>query len=384
MISFTIDSSVLAIPQEDNNIEAEFINLQCFLLNINNLYSLEKMSSITVSYMNGIKFSLLNIRERIQKLKENNKILNFNNPDILEYYHKTLKKILPRKHCVNKLGHERFQKGKIGIYENIPDRDSDPPQKRNISYNKSIYPVEYKKYLSTFEKYLVFIAELNIRFDSENVNYIALSGNKSLSKEVVSMCYDGTRQSRVNIIGIQKFNKLSQDEKYSSIEDALSEITKSHSENLIYGNKYKDNFNKYINNNTFISTRLFNYLKTLNEIVNIIKEKEIIDDNEVNKLVNAHGCLCSPDDEIYKNCRNLYRHFNNKNEYFTLHLKPTTETTNKVNTYTLGGEEYNSTIRIYFKKKNKKILIGWIGKHPTTCYDCNKKHICNNPPQKKH
>jgi len=376
MISLTIDPSIFILPPKIENVETEYQNIKIFLSNINIIRVLERYPSITISYINKLKYFLKKsncfpdndeLYERINLLRRNNCTFELSIEETLNYYIEDLSKSLSKQN-----------NEKSGIYKNIPDIDVDKEEKyKNIIYNRSVYPYEYKEYYilkGIFKKYLGFIAELNYNYSSEKSNYIVISGDKKHKQEVI-MKFNGNNKVNVNIIGIQKIKEEIHERKCSDIKKELPNIKELHSKNIIYGNGIIDeNFPKYINDD--ISTKLYYYLNTLNDITKIINEKNINDEKILMFLINAHGCLCSPDDEIYKKCCFDYRHFTNdigEKEYFTLHLKPITETINKANTYTLGGEEYNSTIRIYLKLKNQKILIGWMGKHPKTCFDCDKK-----------
>ena len=387
MINLTIDASILAIPSKNNDLYIEYENVQRFLQNINALRLLGKQPMITVSYIDGIKYYLndnnvypgndgCDLKERIENLKKNKFTFNLSTPEILNYFYEELSKILSK----NK---------KTGIYQNIPDTPIDDHSMKikynNIQYNDMIYPDEYKNkqnLVDVFRKYLGFIAELNYNYLSNKENYLVISGNKEKVEEEIIMKFNNFNKSNVNIIGIQRAEELIKKDCRDAGKELL-DISKKYN-NMIFGHQIiVENIAKSINDE-YIQRRIINYLSTLNDLVKIIQQKNINDEKDLKYLFNAYGCLCSPENEKYIYCPEKLRHFKNENgneEYFSLHLKPITETKNR-NTYTLGGDEFNSTCRIYFKVKNEKILIGWIGKHPMSCIDCTNT-ICTDKNHNK-
>jgi len=375
MISFTIDVSVFALPPKNNDPLIEYENIRIFITNMLHLQYLEKRPSVTVSYINNISKKLFknktislftsDLTVRIQNL---NKPGIINNRIILDFFRKKCKEISLKKD--NKT--RKLIRGKVGIYENILSKnaDADPERKyKNISYDKNIYPNEFKKQLSSvFEIYLGFLAELNKKYSSKNSNYILISGDKDNAMEKITLCYDQFNQSEVNVLGIHKASGLYHINKLLDSSNILAKIQKFN--NLILGqqitqanivdgisfndcNEEKDYFNK-----------IYYYLDTLNNITNIVNSNIALNnDNELVFLLNSHGCFCSPDYDNYKKCPAKFRHLKDSNgvdEYFTLHLKP----------ITYNKKFSDLTRRIYFKLEKSKILIGWIGKHLQSCSDC--------------
>jgi hypothetical protein len=378
MISFTIDTSVFALPPKNNNQEIEYKNIQRFITNMYYLQYLEKCPSVTVSYMNHIPKNLViyrinpnDITYRIKEIKKYAPLIN-NNPDILDFFNEKYREIIQRPYKEQMTEKTIFRKGKIGIYENIPGKDTDPEIKyKNISYDNSIYPDEFKKQLlSYFELYLGFIAGLNNKYFSKDCNYIVISGDLLNLNEKITLCYDQFKVSKAHIIGIQKTSKLCPNIIFNNISDVINEFEKCN--NLLLGqqtvisnieeNIQFDNSANNITSKKDFSNKLYHYLNTLNDLVEIINRENIFDTGELNFLLNSHGCFCSPDSKVYEKCPMKVRHFNNNkgvDEYFTLHLKPIT--------YNRKSEHRNLTRRIYFKLKDDKVLIGWIGEHPQSC-----------------
>jgi hypothetical protein len=407
MINLTVDPSVFAIPARfENNLEKEYNNIQRFISNVNAIRILEECPTVTINYVNRIKIRLdecdyhcdNDLEKRIEILKI--KQLDFAMPIkvILEYYYENISKKLRITDLKNK---------NRGIYVNIPEDDIEYSQNKKydyIIYDNNVYPPElgnYYKLVRIFKRYLGFIAELNYNYMSEDEDFIVISGKDGFRQEVI-MCFNENKRSKVNVIGVQTAIKLiKKNENMDNIEQAMSMINEKYSDYLAYGkdvslDKIKvsidklvvkfpllktqsnsDNIN--ISGDKLIATRLYHYLKTLNNTINVIKKKNIEEEKDLVFLLNAHGCLCSLDEEYKKkNCpHRRFKDDEDNNDYFNLHLKPITETEFKTDFYRLGGSDFNNTCRIYFKLRNQKILIGWIGKHPQSCIDCEDKGCMN-------
>jgi len=157
MISITVDTSIFALPPENNDLDIEYKNVNRFYSNMQMLQLIEKCPSITVSYMNKIPdYLFINsffpekyIKQRTNKLKERNYSFNLSTNTLCDFYYSFYLKL-----C-------KVNKGKIGIYENIPDRVNDPDENKykNIVYDRKIYPEEFKNLSIRFETYLGFLAE---------------------------------------------------------------------------------------------------------------------------------------------------------------------------------------------------------------------------------
>jgi len=385
MTNLTVDPSVFALPAKSVDLDKEYNNLIRFISNVNAIRMLEECPTVTINYVNRIKKRLgeydyccdNDLKKRIELLKNNEtKTFNFSMPikEIIEYYDENISK---------KLSITDPNNNSRGIYINIPENEDIEysTDYNKVIYDRYVYPSEFSScnnLKGVFKKYLGFIAKLNYDYLSKNENYIVISGKKYFSPEV-TMCFNENKKSKVNVIGVQKAIKLiNRNEYISNIIQEISTINKEYNKYLIFGNDVSFN-NIKGGNKEFVSTRIFQYIKNLNNIVNIILEKNISDDHNLIFLLNAHGCLCSPENDIYNGNKCRYRVFkdNENNElFFSIHLKPITETASKTYTYTLGGLDFNYTCRIYFMLKNNKILIGWIGKHPLSCDDCIDKPQC--------
>jgi len=392
MISFTIDTSVFALKPKDDDPEKESENIQQFVSNMFYLRRLEECPSVTVSYMNWTVKRLLehklmpkDLKPRIEEAKKSNPIDNYD-VDLINFFNDIYGRIRNYSETDKKTQEKKIRKGKIGIYENIPDRDSDPDIKyRNISYTNKIYPFDKKKSLSNlYKQYLGYIAELNDTCFSECENYVVIGGDMATYQENVGLGYNNFKESKVNIVGIQKTDAILPKMKLRNVTDAFNEITNIKDSKIAYGQgvtleNVKQNMgfdgisalDKDKNNEvseSYFSIKLVYYMKTLNNIAAIIRDREM-SDREWELFTNAHGCICSPDSGIYEKCPLKTRHFKNSlghAEYFSLHMKPIT--------FRKKNNLSELTRRIYFRQNGNQMLVGHIGKHLLSCG--NKEPDC--------
>ena len=404
MTSLTIDTSVFMLPEKKEDMKPFFSRLW-------KLFDLEKSNFITVSYMNNIPNNLEFVKPKVNGADE--KIIDYTG---IRAYLKNLnekrwgKDFLIIKMYIDKLfaiWPKQNRKNKIGIYTNIPGRNEDPDEQYgdirfdpNIYVNKPESPVLF----NTFKKYLGYLAYLNDKYASEDVNYIVLGAEKGKEKtkkvEVTLMKDDKKVSGNVNVVGIDEISAdLPQEEKKEfELLDAFffNEIVRGNSVN-------HDNFTKVtkVKNLTEKEVqKVFFYLKTLNEIVVTINEKdisnEVASDKNIVELMNAHGLLCSPEPEATMshmkehNCpqRTLYKGAE-KDILFDFHLKPVTNDKN-------NGFDGEPTVRIYiaWDSENKKIIVGWLGRHLPYCAkrdkngqltetECPFSNCGNNPKNPK-
>jgi len=358
MISLTIDASVFALKQEDSDPEEEYKNIQRFITNLFYLQYLEDCPSVTVSYLT-LKYLPLDFLDPVNLLPRIKKVrgkLKYYSHELLDFYHDKFSEIV---------------KCSTGIYKNIYPEIKDI----HITFDESNYPFTgNKKIFIRFKRFLGFLAELNSKYFSDDVNYIII-GKNSLQKQGNTALFYDKRPCKVNIAGLREIYEIQKKAgcEIYEIQDIKTEIINKPDGNLSLGQAVSfDEIGQKVSSQPFIQTKLYFYLKALDSIAGILQDKNInFNEEEIKYMVNAHGCLCSPDNDIYGICEYKYRHFENKKghpEYFSLHLKPVTEYKN--------DNDNNSTVRVYFKTEEQKFLIGWIGIHPKTCYKCEKQPEC--------
>ena len=390
MNSLTIDPGIFALPPENGNIDIEKKNIQRLISNWLCVTELENDYSMTVSYIpwtqdileNSGFFHHYELMRRVKKLKEKGFSIDgaqFVIDDIMNKLVKNQSDDSPDGDI------PAIERGKRGIYKEINPINN---EYKKVNYIGWKYPEEFKGNLSNnFSKYLGFIADLNNKYFSVDNNYIVINGESPKLPLEVNMQFNDNKKSYVNIIGIQNAIKLSKEIK-NSVEDALNETYEKNSKYIDFGkqisiNNIKENMgyerrdilDKYkadkITESNY-ATRLYHYLRTLNETVMIINKYYNNDENNIVYLLNSHGCLCSVDEEKYRKCSCSKRSFKNREGkiiFFNLHLKPLTFQKNS-----LYGV---LTRRIYFTWINKRITVGWIGKHPEYCSECKSEHECS-------
>jgi hypothetical protein len=169
--------------------------------------------------------------------------------------------------------------------------------------------------------------------------------NESINNELLS--------SEIQIIKISdiSYNNI---KKYSSVFEVYKKAKELFSDYIIFGNDVERGINT-IQDDAGPPDRIFTYLQTLKEFTEYKRNiKTNIPDDY---LLTALGCNCSyekekhmQDKEVINN--RMYDNGNNQKILFELHLKP--------NTYNRYG-----TVRIHISwdDKQKKVIVGWIGKH---------------------
>ena len=164
-----------------------------------------------------------------------------------------------------------------------------------------------------------------------------------------------------NITDIDCNNKL----RFETVDEAYKGFKKefpNYSNYLIFGNDVEKGI-KTIRNSAGPPERIFYYLQTLIEFCKYKRKiKTVFSDDYI---LEALGCDCSyenPEDMQIKLVRDerMFDNGNNVKKLFELHLKPGTfsryeDTDNKKRT---------TRIYILWDENVKKVIVGWIGKHP--------------------
>ena len=385
MINIIVDTSVFMLPQKQ-------IDPLSYFKKFWDLNKLNKNYAVTLSYMNNISDNLgIHIKIITKKIQGRNitqidyenvfnnlglkKDINFSyNTKAFENYLNLLR-IITSKQIKNKK-----KNGKIGIFENIPERDIDPgidyeanDFNKNIYLDKNRWPLLF----SVFKNYLGYIAFLNKTYGSSHRNFLLIGDVvNTLPLQTINVKSLNVKKGYiVNIVGFNNlkdinFNRLYKS--YNSLSSVIDEAKERFSNQIEFGKNVNhhtlDNDLKLDSNDC---NKVFLYLETLSKVVKLIKYKYTLDNIDFNdkivELMNAHGLLCSPEDNdtwyYYKKYKCKERTFDSgadDPELFNYHLKPLTSPIYSNN---------KNTVRIYimWKEKIKKIWIGYIGKHPSNC-----------------
>jgi len=393
MLNFIIDTSVFVLSEKsvDPNIEKD--NLCMLRKNIAYLRKLRYNNSITISYMNKILLQLRSnnhffnaneINSRIKELLNKNPAFQaeIGMDGVFDNWNELLfTEITPKK---DKYRPGIIRKGKIGIFTNIPDRDSDPSDdyinKSTLSGGKNSYPQLPQDFFITFKKYCGYIADLNFKYYSFDNNYFILGcnyGNQKMKNITVTLNKNRTYiQSSINIVGIQNAEALCPPKlEIKNLTTACTEAINKFSKKLDFGND--------INNNNIQLDLLpiagppetiYRYLETLHHVSGLFVKKSINIQNEKElvEMLNSYGLLCSPEDKKYAKHKCKYRQFLNKlgrKQFFNIHLKPATYNNNTLG-HTLGGSKGSVRIYLDWDNSNKKFVLGWIGHHLPICSNC--------------
>jgi len=394
MFNFIIDTSVFVLPSKSSDPEVEAGNLDVFKKNILCLEKLRQKESATISYINKtrtllqkndyeIKKSKIDarIRDLLESAPQYRDTIGFDSP-FLEKWIGLIGRINPWTDA----GGKYHNKGKIGIFNNIPDRDNDPDERyaveTELPKEDDIYPHLNYNFKKTFKKYCGYIADLNRKYDSSGINFIVL-GEKFSKKDkrtitVTLKTASGKIQSQVSIVGIQKAQTLCESEiKFKNILSACEEGQKKFNSRLVFGKEVRrENIEEGILPQAGPPGKIYLYLETLYQVSELIINKNIdlceTTDFSLIEMLNAHGLLCSPDGDYIKNkCQaRKFENESGKKTLFNIHLKPSTYGNDfNVYSYTFASK---GTVRIYLEwdREKKKMRIGWIGRHPPSCCDC--------------
>jgi hypothetical protein len=370
MISLTIDTSVLALPQENTDLRIEEENIRLFVANIMALQELEKSSQITVSYIdktndylfNSKLFYISDINSRIRNVMGSSNAYKNDEPlpNLIGDYYMDLASRIKRRRDPKTY---KEYKGRIGIYKNFDDFG--PPQKNDFySY---IYPYRYGLLMrNVFTQYHEFIARLNEEYKSEKGNYLVLSGNKPVTEVSIK-----DKPVTVKVIGIQEaVNLIQKKTNFNDLVAACEKAKKEFDERLVFGARVDKDGIKTVASRAGPPELVYLYLRTLYSVAKIIIVHSLSinkDEQELVKMLNAHGLICSPDREDYHKYRCKERTFDDgtgEYKFFNIHLKPSTHDD-------IDQSDKNSlTVRIYLKwdSSGKVMRVGWIGGHPNNCY----------------
>ena len=208
----------------------------------------------------------------------------------------------------------------------------------------------YKNYLSHF---LLSERTMDYAFECRDINF-EINGSSS-QKDSFTFCV-----SIKNITEIITTN----DDIFKSVLDVYRNAKTKFGDYIIFGKDVEKGINNTIRKNSGPPNRIYYYLETLKDFCIYKRKNETLFFDDY--IVRALGCDCVSDEgKDYmesKAARNdrLYDNGNNEKSLFELHLRPCTfpqldDTGNK-----------KRTVRIYFYWDNalKKVIVGWIGKHP--------------------
>jgi len=232
-------------------------------------------------------------------------------------------------------------------YENITFQP--PLQKKiNDSYdiNESIIKIGVINnyiYKSSFFHFLIDKQTIKYTYECKKIEYNIKE--ETIKKELFS--------SEVQVINISEIIS-NKEKKYRSVLDAYKNAKELFSDYIIFGDDVEKGI-RTIEKDAGPPDRIFAYLQTLKEFTKYKRENntEITDDY----ILTALGCNCSyerskhmKDEKVIK--ERMFDNGNKQKILFELHLKP--------NTYNIYG-----TIRIHISwdEKQKKVIVGWIGKH---------------------
>jgi len=401
MLNFVIDTSVFTLPIKSENTITEKDNLCLLRDNIESLRKLQGNDSITVSYINETIPKLfkiynylprerqisLRIKDLLGKKPEYLSEISYDEPFLNKWDDFLLYEIYPDED--DKTGKITY-KGKVGIFNNIPDRDKFPSEDYNKAANfttaYNAYPKLPLDFAQIFKKYCGYIADLNLKYNCFDNNFIVLgeaSGKLENNSYTINLNKGKNYiNSRVSIVGIQKAAALcppTLEFKDKDLVTACKDAVGKFSEKLVFGGEIKeDNIQANLDPKAGTPEKIYRYLETLYNISDlIIKESINIQKEDIVELLNSYGLLSSPEDEKYEKNKCKKRKFLNKSgkkQIFSIHLKPSSYKYKAMDNddinYTIGSK-YTVRIYLYWDNNENKFVLGWIGHHPPFCRDCD-------------
>jgi hypothetical protein len=362
MNSYTIDPSVFSPPPipNNNNERKKFPDeITRYCKTINKCYNLILNNQISIYVFH---FSQNKFDNDYKKIAVKNSILP------IDMYKKQLDNIvlynIPSHHYGSKINAKKYYfedwleeclKIKYPKYEQStfnPSFQLSIKEKKEFTKRLNLIGIInnfiYKN--STF--HILIVKESIERFllDSKNVTF---SLNEKTSNEELMTAKIDTKH-----IDHLKYHN---EEKYKSVLEAYNNAKIQFSRYIIFGNDVEKGI-KTIRNSAGPPDRIFAYLKTLTEYCEYkMNNGNIIPDDII---LNALGCICSYEsendmkDKKVKNDR-MFDNGKNRKKLFNLHLKP--------NTFSelddLGNKSRTVRIYISWDDKQKKVIVGWIGKH---------------------
>jgi len=173
--------------------------------------------------------------------------------------------------------------------------------------------------------------------------------------------FDRTMIANIQIKNINSIN-TKYVKKFNKVIDVYKHVKKEFCDYIMFGSDVQAGI-KTIRDSAGPPDRIYSYLEALKDFC-IYKRanKSIFSDDYI---LQSLGCICSYENkEVFNDekakIERTFDNGNNERELFDLHLKP--------NTFTVAEEQEKKerTVRIYISWSDlqKKIIVGWIGKHP--------------------
>lgn len=366
MNSYTIDPSVFVAPEipKDNKLLKEFEKqLDCYFWNISKCYDLLHFEGISVYVFRGYRNNFND--EYVKNATEYLKNATSNLPPDL--YKKKLESILlfnmPKLHHGNKIGAKKYYfQDWFGIEKMKYIESGYKPLYKNSKKNSDEI-IHRLNHIGILNKYIYKNNFMHNLVINESIKNITLKSKmisfsiwgKENHDEKMSVSIETSNISEVNVKKIEISEK---------VIDVYQYAKKELYDYIIFGNDVKKGI-ETIKDYAGPPNRIFAYLKTLKEYCIYKKNNEIIISDQY--MLHSLGCVCSyEDDGIFSDERAMdersFDNGNNEKQLFKLHLKPNTFPEYK------DTERRKRTVRIYISWNDlqKKVIVGWIGKHPFT------------------
>ena len=365
MISYTIDQSILNPPiipsirnknVIENNIKNEYDEeIVKYIYNIRKVNEIKDREEISVYLFRFSKISLDN--DYVSKAAKISVfpidlIKTILNKLLLSYYPDPNSNNGKKKKCY--LLEDRFNFERIK-YENSSIEPALQNQNSDVSEDiERIIKIGILNHYIYKDPSMHFLVKDKASKYSVNCTKLRFLLNKSIQNEEKIKL----NMQVLNITDIDCNNNL----QFGTVDEAFKYAKNIFSDYLIFGKDVEKGI-KTIRNSAGPPGRIFYYLQTLKEFCEYKRKvKAQFPDDYILKSL---GCDCSYEQpEHMQNERaqdeRMYDNGYNEKELFMLHLKPSTFSQYE----DIGNKTGTTRIYILWKENIKKVIVGWIGKHP--------------------
>jgi hypothetical protein len=357
MTSYTIDPSVFIPPEipNDNNFKKENLEkLKKYFIIIKKCYEFIKQEGISVYIFHGYGNDFNDVY-----MKEANK---YGLP--ADLFKKRLDNILiyniPELHYGDRIGPRKYYfQNWFRIKNLVFKKSSYKPllQYKQLDTSKFLERINY---IGILNKYIYKNSFFHILVVNDRIDHFMIE-----SKQLSFILYEKSYSNENMDVKLQTESiddiALNIGQKYNTVLEAYNKAKVNFSDYIVFGKDVEIGITT-IRDLAGPPNRIYAYLETLKDFCIYKRNNNTNFDDEY--ILQSLGCICSYEDsELWENEEaKIQRFFDNGNDQkilFDLHLKP--NTFNQIEDL----EKRKRTVRIYifWDDSQKKVIVGWIGKH---------------------
>jgi hypothetical protein len=376
MINLTIHDSVFAVPAESGDMPLEKETIERYFCGIEDLISLSEDAEYSVFISRHTNDNLddqspaqnyTSLRRRIGKIKKEY-------PDFLKFPYDKLSKLLPADQRTKRndiFGTFFFEDQFFSdVYQSdVVELLNNLTVESDVADNFDV-PETLR---GSFIRLLKEIANLNAVTHTTHNHFIIVNGNYEKEPVGIGVLHDASVVCPVVCVGVNMIGEFKiEAEMFETVEDACKEA-KEQFKNLTFGPDVDPGI-ATLAADAGPPDRIYFYLEVLDTIAEHRNRRQNIGSflalapESAQKrgylrklgdilLIKSFGCDCG--DHGASNAYITAWSDGQSVRPFRLHLRPSTVPS-------FPGEQKSRTVRIYFDwdDRQKKIVVGWIGKHP--------------------